>query len=93
MGEEEGDKQGSSSQQLLRARPRQALVRGDGAKDSPWVHGFQGQLGIQLCQKRPLNQPGESSVWQTLQGAAAWQPPWESGGNSVSILVARPDAP
>ena len=77
----------------LGARPRQALVRMDGAKDSPRVNEFQGQLGIQLCQKRPLNQAGESSVWRTLRGAVAWQPPWESGGDSVSTMVARPEAP
>ena len=44
------------------ARRRQALVRVE-AKEPPWFNELQGQLGIQLCQKHPLNQASESSVW------------------------------
>lgn len=33
------------------------------AKEPPWINELQGQLGIQLCQKHPLNQASESSVW------------------------------
>lgn len=63
MGEEEGKQTKLGFPAIaFGARPSQALVRVE-AKEPPWINEVQGQVGIQLCQKRPLNQASESSVW------------------------------
>lgn len=66
-------------------RPSQALVRVE-AKAPPWINEFQGQLGIQLCQKHPLTQAHESCVRGSRQCAAAWQPPGRAAGAPLPPL-------
>lgn len=61
QGKEKENKQ-NFPEMAFGARRSQALLRVE-AKEPPWINELQGQLGIQLCQKHPLNQASESSVW------------------------------
>lgn len=52
---------------MLGVRSHQALVRADGAKDSPWINTFQGNWEVSFVKRAPLSQATESSVGETSE--------------------------